>query len=66
MKARSPNACPNCGEPVTMFAAGCSICGAELDPHRADGQSLRRLLRRVRPVRGRKPTIAARSRVRLR
>ena len=22
--------CPNCGEPVTPYAAGCAICGADL------------------------------------
>lgn len=26
--------CPNCGEPVSAFAAGCAICGADLDAHR--------------------------------
>lgn len=26
--------CPNCGEPVSAFAAGCAICGADLDEHR--------------------------------
>jgi uncharacterized protein (DUF983 family) len=55
MKARGPNVCPNCGEGVTMFAAGCSICGAELDPHRADAPAHRRLLRHVRGIGGRKP-----------
>jgi hypothetical protein len=27
--------CPQCGEPVTPFAAGCAICGADLEAHRA-------------------------------
>lgn len=26
--------CPDCGEPVSAFAAGCAICGADLDAHR--------------------------------
>jgi hypothetical protein len=26
--------CPGCGEPVTPFAAGCAICGHDLDGHR--------------------------------
>lgn len=44
-KART---CPNCGERVSPFAAGCAICGADLDAHR------RRLAERpdlVRPAR---------------
>lgn len=28
--------CPNCGEPVTPFAAGCAICGADLEAWRAE------------------------------
>ena len=31
-----PHICPQCGERVSAFAAGCAICGAELDPRRAD------------------------------
>ena len=27
--------CPQCGEPVSPFAAGCAICGADLEAHRA-------------------------------
>jgi predicted amidophosphoribosyltransferase len=30
----NPNICPNCGERVSPFAAGCALCGADLDPHR--------------------------------
>jgi hypothetical protein len=26
--------CPNCGEPVTVFAAACAICGRDLVEHR--------------------------------
>jgi uncharacterized protein (DUF983 family) len=28
--------CPNCGERVLPFAAGCAICGADLDTTRFD------------------------------
>ena len=28
--------CPSCGEPVSQFAAGCAICGADLDQARRD------------------------------
>jgi hypothetical protein len=66
MKASGPHVCPNCGERVTMFAVGCSICGAELDPHRADASPLRRLLGRARRTGGRKPGMARPGRLRLR
>jgi predicted amidophosphoribosyltransferase len=29
-----PNRCPSCGERVTPYAAGCALCGADLDPRR--------------------------------
>jgi predicted amidophosphoribosyltransferase len=29
-----PRCCPNCGERVTPYAAGCSLCGVALDPKR--------------------------------
>jgi hypothetical protein len=29
-----PGFCPQCGERVTPYAAGCALCGAELDPRR--------------------------------
>jgi hypothetical protein len=33
--------CPKCGERVSPYAAGCAVCGAELDPSRWDtGPSL--------------------------
>ncbi len=28
--------CPNCGTRVSPWAAGCAVCGADLDPHRWD------------------------------
>jgi hypothetical protein len=28
--------CPGCGEPVSVFAAGCAICGADLEQHRRE------------------------------
>jgi predicted amidophosphoribosyltransferase len=34
MTFRDPTRCPSCGERVTPYAAGCAICGAELDPRR--------------------------------
>jgi hypothetical protein len=33
---RHPGYCPDCGERVTPFAAGCALCGADLDPRRWD------------------------------
>ena len=27
--------CPNCGEPVSQFAAGCAVCGTDLEAARA-------------------------------
>jgi predicted amidophosphoribosyltransferase len=39
--ARDPSRCPNCGERVLPLAAGCAICGADLDTTRFDrGPSL--------------------------
>lgn len=29
-----PGYCPECGERVTPYAAGCALCGADLDPKR--------------------------------
>jgi hypothetical protein len=29
-----PNHCPRCRERVSAFAAGCGLCGADLDPRR--------------------------------
>jgi uncharacterized protein (DUF983 family) len=43
VKKRKPDRsrCPQCGERVTPFAAGCAICGADLDVRRWDtGPSL--------------------------
>lgn len=36
---KNPHICPNCGSQASAFAAGCSICGAALDPRRALRQS---------------------------
>jgi hypothetical protein len=32
---RGVSRCPQCGEPVSAFAAGCAICGADLEAERA-------------------------------
>ena len=34
--ARDRSRCPNCGERVLPLAAGCAICGADLDTTRFD------------------------------
>lgn len=39
MSKLGPHICSGCGERVSAFAAGCSLCGAELDPRRAQGKS---------------------------
>ena len=33
---RSFSRCPNCGEPVSQFAAGCAVCGADLEAYRKE------------------------------
>jgi uncharacterized protein (DUF983 family) len=33
---RDRTRCPNCGERVLPFAAGCAVCGADLDTTRFD------------------------------
>jgi hypothetical protein len=51
---RSPHICPDCGTLVSAFAAGCSICGAPLDPGRArGGPTLGQRLRSARLARRR-------------
>jgi predicted amidophosphoribosyltransferase len=34
LKPSDPARCPNCGERVTPYAAGCWLCGHSLDPQR--------------------------------
>jgi hypothetical protein len=43
---RSIHRCPNCGETVTPFAAGCAVCGADLEAARRELAS-KRARRRV-------------------
>ena len=33
--ARNAGRCPSCGEPVSAFAAGCAVCGFDLERFRA-------------------------------
>ncbi len=44
MRRTDPTRCPNCGERVSHFAAGCARCGQELDIHRYDHVPLHRRL----------------------
>jgi hypothetical protein len=50
---RDPTKCPSCGERVTPYAAGCALCGADLDPRRWQprASALRRFLDGLRPSR---------------
>jgi hypothetical protein len=41
--------CPQCGSAVTPFAAGCAVCGADLEAHRAREAQRGARLERVRP-----------------
>jgi hypothetical protein len=54
VSAIGPHVCPRCGERVSAFAAGCALCGADLDPRRAQlPPSLHeRLRRRLANLRG--------------
>jgi hypothetical protein len=51
---RGVSRCPNCHEPVSPFAAGCAICGADLEAERARRAARSRLAVR----RGRTPAWA--------
>jgi hypothetical protein len=42
MPRTRPNRCPGCGEHVSPYAAGCAICGADLDPNRTSHVPLSR------------------------
>lgn len=45
IKPRDRTRCPQCGERVMPFAAGCAVCGADLDTARFDsGPSLLQIL----------------------
>jgi predicted amidophosphoribosyltransferase len=62
MTRNGPHICPRCGERVSAFAAGCSICGADLDPRRSQqpatlGQRVQRLLGRFHRPRESVPII---------
>ncbi len=46
--------CPTCGEPVSQFAAGCAICGTDLEKARAEHRAqptarVEEVGRRLRP-----------------
>jgi len=40
---RAVTNCPNCGQRVTPFAAGCAVCGADLEAARAAKSAKRRI-----------------------
>jgi predicted amidophosphoribosyltransferase len=42
MRRTHPNRCPECGEHVSPYAAGCALCGADLDPNRTSHVPLSR------------------------
>ena len=46
---RRAGVCHNCGEPVSQFAAGCAICGADLREQRTRTSTGPTLADRVRP-----------------
>jgi positive regulator of sigma E activity len=46
--ARAVTRCPNCGQPVSQFAAGCAICGEDLVAARRRKQERHRALSPLR------------------
>ena len=54
---RRATVCPNCGEPVSTFAAGCAVCGADLVAHREELRVRPPLLARLTARRPRPPDI---------
>jgi hypothetical protein len=55
--ARGVSRCPNCGEPVSQFAAGCAICGANLTAARLDRERRRQSMRSIARLPGWLPRI---------
>jgi hypothetical protein len=49
--------CPNCGQPVSTFAAGCALCGTDLEAHRAQLRARPPLLTRFAARRPRAPDV---------
>lgn len=58
MARRGARVCPECGEPVTPFAAGCALCGADLEAWRRRRESPGRLAQ-LPAARLRRPTLAS-------
>jgi hypothetical protein len=59
-----PGYCPQCGERVTPFAAGCALCGADLDPQRWQRPlTLRERLAGGFRARRRRPSFTRKARV---
>src|SRR5438045_3742195 len=54
---RRSSVCPNCGEAVSPFAAGCALCGADLEAHRAQLRARPPLLTRLTRRRPRPPDL---------
>ena len=54
----SPNRCPTCGSHVSMFAAGCAICGVALDPRRGHREPFLQRLGSARIPRRRQRAVA--------
>jgi hypothetical protein len=57
-----PGYCLHCGERVSPFAAGCALCGADLDPKRWQRPvpMRQRIALRI-PARWRRPGVHARD-----
>jgi hypothetical protein len=45
--ARAISKCPSCREPVSQFAAGCAVCGTDLQAARAELAAKRAKLPRM-------------------
>ena len=61
-----PGYCPQCGERVTPYAAGCALCGADLDPKRWQKPVSVRQTLSVRMPAGLRRAIRGRGAVRVR
>ena len=61
-----PGYCPKCGERVTPYAAGCALCGADLDPKRWQKPVSARQRLSIRMPAGLRRAIRGRDAVRVR